>query len=302
VNRSENIVRAAIAVLQAPDTDDAGVDAAGIASGDPIADLPQLEGIGTAQYQRLLAARNDAGPGSAAPPVSKRLSLQHFFPRYLHLAASGWILQPRQKELQRVYGLVKLPASGRIRNARAQARLFRSLSDWQGQLRQWLQQLRDTGGNVLLISPDDDSLQQLHEALGVEWEGVLQRPLEGDTASVVGGLFLSLTIDQALKLNSSQITASNYSVVFAGTPGTMLDEALVCHRYAPAGDAVLFASLQDKALMSGGAILKLVCPTNRLAYNSLRRRLEPGERKGREQVAAHDAYMRQTLAFSGDTL
>jgi hypothetical protein len=302
VRRSETIVCAAIIVLQLREGTDYVVNATGLDLQDCLAELPDLEGIGAGEYRRLLNAKHDTGSGTAAPPVSKRLSMQHFFPRYLHLAATGWMLQPRRKELERVYGLASLPAMGHILYVKAQPKLSRSVTDWQRLLCASLEQLRERGANVLLVSPDADSLQALHDFLGVEWQGILQRPSEDDMSSLVGGLFLSLTIDEALHLDSSQVPSGIHSVVFAGTPATILDESLVCHRFAATGDAVLFASLEDGAFTSRGAFLKLVCPRNRLAYNALRRQLESAESSGRAHVAAHDAYVRQTLAFSGDTI
>jgi len=300
--RSENIVMAALAIEQLQEGTDYEVNDSAIVLKKNIADFAQIGGIGSGEYKRLLNAKHEIGSENTAPPILKRLSVQHFFPRYLHLAATGWILQPRKVELERVYQLVSLPALSSVSSARAQPLPFRFVAQWQRALSNWLQERRESGGNVLLLSPDDDSRQQLHEALGANWQGVLQGPLVADPSSLVGGLFLSLTIDEALTLDAAQVPQSVQYLVFAGTPPTVLKELLVCHRYAQAAEPVLFASLEDKAFESVSRPLKLLCSRNRLAYNLLRGMLEPDERKGRDQVAAHDAYVRQALAFSGDTI
>ena len=300
--RSENIVMAALAVEQLQEGTDYLVDDGAIELKKSVADFAEIEGIGSGEYKRLLNAKHEIGPENAAPAILKRLSVQHFLPRYLHLAATGWILQPRKDELERVYQLVTLPALSPVSHVRAQPFPFRFISQWRQALSSWLEEHRGSGGNVLLLSPDDDWRQQLHEALGTNWQGLLQGPLGAHPSSLVGGLYLSLTIEEALALDVAQVPESLQYVVFAGTPPTVLKELLVCHRYAQAAETVLFASFEDKAFESVSRPLKLLCSRNRLAYNFLRRMLEPDERKGRDQVAAHDAYLRQALAFSGDTI
>jgi len=64
---------------------------------------------------------------------------------------------------------------------------------------------------------------------------------------------------------------------------------------------LLLASRKDRILQTYGGSLAFF-PRSVSAYMRQRRRMEFDERKARMHVAEHDAYVRQTLAFSGDTV
>ncbi|MEP5569498.1 MAG: hypothetical protein ABJN62_16770 [Halioglobus sp.] len=300
--RSQNIVVAALLAAAMEAGTDFEFRGEEIVLKETRPDLICSEGIGPSDYRKLLAVIHDKAAMTGTAPVKTRLSVQHLFPRYVQLAACGWVLAPRLQELQQVYGLVSIAGFSSQAPLQSDVKVFASRPDWKQALFDRLSALHKANVNVLVLSPDEEAHASLQTDIANQpWSDAVCSG-EASTPGVVSGLIVSSTIADALSPDSDAARNSFQHVIFAGTPLSLLDEQLLSHRfnddcelqtYACSGDVVFEpCSESTRALVGHSAWL----------YKRVRQRLETLERANRDQVAAHDAYLRQALAFSGETL
>ena len=177
-----------------------------------------------------------------------------------------------------------------------------SPSDWQTALFERLATLHQSSVNVLIVTPDDEAqVSLLAEFANQAWGDTVC--INGDEIpAVVSGLMLSCTVADALAPEGNAQRLSFQNVIFAGTPGSLLDEQLLCHGCIEGCDIEVYASSSDSLFEQCSAPLSVLSGYSVWLHNRVRWQLETKERKNRDQVAAHDAYLRQALAFSGETL
>ncbi|MCX2973491.1 hypothetical protein EYC87_07820 [Halieaceae bacterium IMCC8485] len=265
-------------------------------------DLICPEGIGPSDYRKLLAAYHDKATETSAMPVKTRLSVQHLFPRYIQLAACGWVLAPRLTELQQVYGLVSLPGFNTQKPVQPAVNAFASRSDWKKALLDRLNTLHQANVNVLILSPDEEAHASLQNDVADQAWSEAVCSGEGPTPAVVSGLMLSCTVADALLPESDASRLSFQHVIFAGAPLSLLDEQLLSHRFNDDCELQTYACSSDAVFEQCSVSMKVLVGHSAWLNTRVRRRLETRERANRDQVAAHDAYLRQALAFSGETL
>jgi SecA-like ATPase subunit of protein translocation complex len=301
VSRTRSAVSAALVVLQMKETCDYA-----IVDGRAVIELaPEfyaaLDGLTKSDYKQLILAKHNLPGASTGPTISRRLSLQHFFPRYVHLGAAGWLLQPRRKELEEVYQLFSVPPLVQKQEFKPELRLCRSTQERYCVAAESLKHCIDEQHNILLLHNHTVALETMHSALDQQLASVLLRQGSmGDMASV-GGLFLSLTYEEVLsRREASDQSGAFQTVVLMDTPTNMLEELLICDYLCTSGKIILLASPDEEAFDGCSNIDKALMPFSPYIYRQLRTKIDSGDEQLRAQVAAHDAYVRQTLAFSGD--
>jgi hypothetical protein len=266
------------------------------------AELIYPEGIGPSDYRKLLAACHNKAVAAATMPVKTRLSVQHLFPRYVHFAACGWVLAPRLAELQQVYGLVSIPGFNTKKPVSPAVNVFASRPDWKQALFERLAALHQSSVNVLILWPDEDAHASLQDDIASQAWGEAVCSGEDSMPAVVSGLILSCTVADALLPESDASKLSFQHVIFAGAPLSLLDEQLLSHRFIDDCELQTYACSSDAVFEQCAVTTKALVGHSAWLYKRVRRRLETRERANRDQVAAHDAYLRQALAFSGETL
>ena len=300
-SRTKTIISAALIVLQLKENSDYTIaDGKPALRADPTR-YADLEGLTISDYKQLIQAKHDLPGSSTNPVVSSRLSLQHFFPRYLHLAAAGWLLQPRRSELEEVYELFSVPRLSPKQSATPELSLCKTTHERYRAAGEILKTSMAGQHNILLLHKDPAEQNALHCSLDQRSVSALLTQNKLGEMDEVGGLFLSLTYEELLvRIGAGDTPGVFHRVIFVDTPATTLDELLVCDHFCASDKFLLLASPDEDAFALCSKLDRALMPFSSRIYRLLRKKIDQREQQLRAQVAAHDAYVRQTLAFSGN--
>jgi len=301
IARAQTIVSAALVALLLRQGSDYSVADGKISIEDAAVPQVVLEGITISDVKHLILAKHDMSGSADSPVITRRLSLQHFFPRYIHLSAAGWLLPPRRTELEEVYALFSVPLFEQQKRGPAEPMLCRTSKERYSAVAVLVENSIVEQHNILLLSRSQNTLEKLHSSLKDEVSVLLQKTVSAGEMDEVGGLFVSMTMAEGLaQAKERGIPGVFRRIVFVDTPASILDELLIRDYYCSPGEVIIFSSPDEGIFSASGKLYRTLMPYSTYVYSLLRRKIERSETKHRTQVAAHDAYVRQTLAFKSD--
>jgi len=301
VVRAQTIVLAALISLHLDEDSDYALVDGKVQIEDHVTPQVVLEDISISDVKRLLLAKHDLPDSTGSPTISRRLSLQHFFPRYIHFSAAGWLLQPRRAELEKVYALFSVPIFEEQKLGRIHPTLCRTSNERYDAVSRLLGKSIVEQNNILLLSRSQDTLEELHKTLKREHAVQLCQPGSAGEMNEVGGLFISMTMEEALAQAKGEGGPGVFQcVVFVDTPSSILEELLIRDYLCSTGETLMFASPDEGVFNFCSKLYRALMPYSPYVYRLIRRQIERLEGRHRAQVAAHDAYVRQTLAFKSD--